>query len=171
MLIEVKNISQPVQVGNYRQLECMYFSDNGRLNTKKIVDFKDKEVFETLLNSHKGEKFEVDVQKDGKWYNWVGIRSAANLDPAPKETTKGPAMTTGQVVKGSNYETPAEREWNRTRIGRQACLNTAVALLSVGQKAPLALNDVIAVAAELEMWVTRKQEITHVDQLADDLIE
>lgn len=165
MLIEVKNVSQPEKVGKYSEFDCVYITGDGKLNTRKIRSFVNQEVFDTLQSSSKGDKFDIKVEKDGKYWNWVGIeKTEASVSGAP-------AKSGGQRVTGSNYETPDEREWRQTRIIRQSCLNMALELLKAKNIEDPTQNDVFSTAAIFEQWVNRKEPIQAIKEMPDDIVQ
>jgi hypothetical protein len=110
-------------------------------------------AYNAILNMEVGDVVDVSVRKEGDYWQWV---SAKKVDKASKSST--PTTT-----KGGSWETTEEREWNRIRIGRQAALNTAVAILKNDGK-ELSLTAVLDVAAQLEDWVQRVDDANYFQQ-------
>ena len=179
MHIEVVNIvpAKTEQKGNnsYQILEVAYKTPDGKVQGKKLVSFSNPEVFQIFSKAQRGEFYTVEAVKEGKYWNWKAATNAttgtASAYPSSTAALLTPPKGTGRVT-GSNYETSEEREWNRTRIGRQACLNTSVALL--GDTKP-DVAKVIKTAEQLEAWVLRKIEPTKQEaikalgDMADDI--
>jgi len=177
MRIEIVNVIPPKteQRGNssYQVLEVAYKDEQGRVSGKKIMSFADPAVFETLSKSNRGESYDIKAVKEGKFWNWKDAsKSDGSVSPtAAKSPSTGFTPTTGRVT-GSNYATQAEREWQQTRIGRQACLNSAIAL-AVSNGSKLKLEAIVADAEKLEAWVNRrdakKEAVAAIEAMADDI--
>lgn len=130
-----------VEVGNaitksnkpYEFLELTFknLSFEGKAETKKIMPFGSKEVFNTLKNAQKGTVYTVLREKspDGFW-NWIGIVEGEETIETSQKDNK--PQSTAQVVK-SSFESPDERAKKQLYIIRQSSLtnavNTAVASL------------------------------------------
>ena len=176
MRIEIINIvppvSVPTQTGSYDKLEIAYKNADGKVQTKKLVSYAYPEVFNLLSKAERGSFYDVNSVKEGKFWNWTTASPADGSAPAPKAAVAPSGGSGGGRVVGSNYETPAEREWNRTRIGRQACLNSAVAL-AVSNGSKLKLEALLADAAKLEEWVNRRdvkrEAVKAIENIADDI--
>ena len=162
MRIEVVNIVPPkTEAGpsgkSYQTLEVAYKDGQGKVSGKKLVDFNFPEVFSTLAKAQRGDVFEVKPVKNGKFWNWEGIAKSDGSTPEPTKSyaagASAPTGTGGRVV-GSNYPTQSERDWQQTRIGRQACLNSAIAMLTTSKK-EISLKEVTSAAEALEKWVNR----------------
>ena len=165
MIIEIVKVGPEYPEKNWQSFDLVYSKD-GKIETKTMRSFGEKDVYSTLKSSNKGDVFDIETKKDGKYWNWVGITKS---DSAAQAGPKSSSSNTGTRVTGSNYETPQEREWNRVKIGRQAVLNTAVNMLKT-DKVQLEVEQVIAVAAQLETWVNRaKTPIQEIMDMEDDV--
>jgi hypothetical protein len=118
MLIKVTRLEGPVRADKgYRTLGVVYESD-GREKTQRLVDFgATKPCFEVLLNAAPGDVYEITLQKNGEYWNWVSASAAT------KEASKTSAPATR-----STYETPEERATRQLYIIRQSSVANALTL-------------------------------------------
>jgi len=131
----------------WKQYELEYTGDQGDKKRTMRSFEGDGKAFNEILNMEVGDVVDVSVKKEGDYWVWTGATKVNKASAASAPTT----------TKGGSWETAEEREWNRIRIGRQAALNTAVAILKNDGKA-LDLAVVIDVAAQLEDWVQRSDD-------------
>jgi hypothetical protein len=187
--IEVLSVGQPVFTkttkGGYNSIEVAYKSD-GKVEGKKIVDFSNKDIYAQVAQMQPGQSANITLDKDPKGYwQWVGIAlGGGQVSQAPAtqgSQTGNPPQATGGRVTGSNYETPDERRLRRAfeclkhrQIGRQGCLNIALAYLS-SPKGPItqSAEEVIDTARQFESYVFNKEnseiakiQSTDIDALA-----
>ena len=163
MRIEIVNVSSREKVNQYYTIEVIYKAEGKpNLNTKKLMSFKFPEVFKVMEGASRGEFYEVTNVKEGQYWNWTEARKASDSPAETPQKKEG-----GTRVVGSNYETPEEREWNRTRIIRQSCINYAVNLL----EKPSSSEAVLETAAIFENWVNRKDLSALVAELPDDIVD
>jgi hypothetical protein len=152
MYLEIVKVEpvQSIAKGNnvYQTVDVAYKNQDGKIQGKKLVSFQNKDVFDAITKAQSGDKFNITVEQNGKFWNWVAIAPATS---APTSVYGKPA--TGKVV-GSNYETAAERARRQLIISRQAVLNTAIAFFEM-TKQKVNLDDVLHTAAALEAWVRR----------------
>lgn len=114
------------------------------------------DVFKILADSQEGDVFEVSYVKNDKGYNdWLTAERDTNGGSVPDETSSSPATAPGpnRAPARSNYETPEERQLRQVYIVRQSSITAALSTLSIGQKAPLNPDEVIAVAKIYESFV------------------
>ena len=156
--------------GGYNKLEVAY-KDDGKVGGKKLVDFSNKELYKTVKSFKKGDKVEVNLEKeagsDGREYwQWKAVRKLGAEEGALSGTgvesgTKamGPAVqgTSGRPagkVVGSNYETPEERALRQVLIVRQSSLEQANKFLTATSNgADYTLSDLKTVALDLANFV------------------
>lgn len=124
----------------YQQLNIMYSVD-GVSATQKIVSFQNPQVFKELEGLQKGEVREVKAEKIGAYTQWT---SAGPVGTVVKEATK---------VIGSNYESAEERAVKQRYIVRQSSIANAINVLSIGSKAPPAIEVLLDVARQFEAYV------------------
>jgi hypothetical protein len=123
-----------VEVGNgttktnkpYEFLDLTFknLSFEGKAETKKIMPFGSKEVFNTLKTAQKGSVYTVVREKsaDGFW-NWIGIvEGEETIETATNQPVK---QSTAATVR-SSFETPDERAQKQLYIIRQSSLTNAV---------------------------------------------
>lgn len=153
MQIEIVNVGTietvPTAKGSYKSTEIAY-KYLGKLQGKKIVDWKYPDAWKALVNSKSGDLIDITVGTDGAFKPWIeaypaGTGTATGAVGQPEPSTAPAARTassgrptsssTGRVT-GSNYETPEERalrrEADRVRqiyIVRQSSLTLAKDLL------------------------------------------
>lgn len=179
--LEIISVSAPAFTktarGGYNSIEVAY-KNNGKIEGKKFVDFNNKAIYEAVQQLQSGQTVYVTTEKgDGdQYWQWSRISTDAPTQdqgnsgggteaPAPASTASKPA--TGRVV-GSNYETPEERALRRgfdkvkhRQIGRQGCLNTALALLTHNSpKGGVSLAELKTTAGELEHFVFGDEPLT-----------
>lgn len=140
--------------GKYNVAEVTFknrsFQD--KVESKKHMDFVNKDVFEALKNSKKGDEFTItrEKDKDGKYWQWVGIASSEGTGSG---TASGVSKTSGTTAAPrSTYETPEERAKKQVYIVRQSSISAAIDTLKTDKKAP-SVDEVIAVAQQYEAYV------------------
>ena len=170
MRIEIVTVDGPrqEQVGNntFERLEVAYKDSTGKVQGKKLVNFKNQAVFEALSSAKRGDFFEVKAEKDGKYWNWTAISPAVAGPVVAVAGGGGGAGGHGGRVMGSNYPSAEERSWTQTRIGRQACLNTAVAIAASDG---VTSENVLSIAEQLELWVNRSKAVDGIKSMEDDI--
>lgn len=179
--IEVVGITGPSFVktprGGYNALEVAYKKD-GKIEGKKLVDFANPAVFQTMKNAKSGQTFAVTAEKDdNNFWQWTGVSEADASEQTGTETnqavggsetgdTPTPSKNTGGrgKVTGSNYETPDERAIRRAfdvtkhrQIGRQGCINSAINYMNANFK-EVTVEDIIETAKKFEEFVFAKVE-------------
>lgn len=163
MNIEIVQVGQVTkeQKGNssYETLEVAYKTDNGRVQGKKLVSFQYPDVFKALSGAKQGDKFDIESVKEGQYWNWKSVASGAGVGVGGSVNQRPVQANTGSGgrVTGSNYETPVEREWNRTRIIRQSSLNAAISLVEAN-KNKASPDEVMLIAEKFETWVNRSNK-------------
>jgi hypothetical protein len=173
--IEILTITGPLTQNkgtrSWQVLEIAYKKE-GKIEGKKLFDFNGKEIFEVASKAKQGEIYNITSEKENDFWIWKTMVVNANEntespatgsknDVAPSKTleqglTNANSKPFGRVT-GSNYETPEERklrrEFEKTKhrqIGRQGCINSAIAYLSSQSKVKYEVSDIIRVASELE---------------------
>lgn len=153
--VEVNTV--PTQKGSYQSAEVTYknitFGD--KVETKKIMSFVHKDVFNTLKQAQSGEIYTVARTKDDKGY-WQWVQVAAGdvqiaSEGAPAATGGAPAKAATPAPK-STFETPEERAKKQVYIVRQSSISAAIDTLKTDKKAPT-VEEVLAVAKQYEAYV------------------
>lgn len=116
MQIEIIEAGKPYKDGKYFKMALKYNRD-GKDQERKLVAVGDsKDTFNILKDAQPGEVYEIEIKKDGDFYNWVGA----------VKTDAKPAVSTARAAK-STFETPEERATRQLHIARQSSLAQAVA--------------------------------------------
>lgn len=149
MLVTIQEVNTNyVKKGNggYNVAEVTYTS-NGKNSNKKIFSFANPSVFDAVKSAVSGSNYEVEVKKNGEYWDWVAVKPAGDVPVAAK------AAPTGGKVVGSTYETADERKVKQLYIIKQSSIANAIELLSVGQKTPPAVADVLNTAQQFVDFV------------------
>lgn len=135
--------------GKYRVAVVDHKTADGKVDSKKVMSFVAKDVFETLSKAQQGDSFEIVSEKDKNGYwQWVSIT-------AGKSSTSGVAGNSPRVASKSTYETSEERAARQVYIVRQSSVANSIALLGEGA----GLEDVIKTAKAFEAYVFSKDVI------------
>lgn len=145
-IISVQNNKVPGK--KYTALEVAYKNDRGEIKGRKVLSFSVKKGLDLLKDAREGDMLDIELVKDGEYWNWVGVAKADGSQPATTASTVGKTYSSG----GSDRESKEERAARQVLIVRQSCLSTAVALYAIGKVVP-AVQDVIDVAKYLEQFV------------------
>lgn len=142
----------------YEFLEVTYknLSFDNKTETKKVMPFGAKEVFNTLRNADPGQVFTLLREKDNAGYwQWIGITEGDTVieTTAPSGGGAKPATSAGASQSPrSTYETPEERAKKQVYIVRQSSISAAIETLKTDKKVPT-VNEVLAVAKQYEAYV------------------
>lgn len=155
--------------GSYGSIEVAFKKD-GKVEGKKLVSFKNPDVFKVALEAKPGEVYDVTLVKEGKYWQWTemvlsnfvesekDIPQSQGTTASPQKSTDAPARPANRVT-GSNYETPQERALRQLLIVRQSSITAA---LTLGQhnvdKKTLSLKEVLETAALFEAHVFREAD-------------
>lgn len=137
--------------GKYNQLLVKYQSD-GKDSERKIMSFTFKEVYETLKTAQAGDAFDVKLEKDGKYWNWVEVKPLGREAVEASSSSKKPVGT---------WETAEERAFKQICIVRQSSLSNAIAYLSHMEDKSSTPDDVIDLAKQFEAFIFSKGEVTN----------
>lgn len=157
-ILSVQIETKPTARGSYQQADVAYKNNTfgGKVEGKKVMSFGATEkAFKVLAAASKDETYEVEVVKNDKGYNdWVSMSKAGAAVPVSGVAPQ-PAGSVGKSTPApkSTYETPEERALKQRYIVRQSSISAAISILSIGAKAPLKTEDIIAKAKELESYV------------------
>lgn len=166
--IKVSAVSDVVKEKKYTYVTVAYES-NGKVFEKKVVNFQNEDVYDTIKEAKKGEEYDVEVKKNPKgFWEWVGITKVDN------RITSSTASVSASTTR-SNYETPEERAKRQVYIVRQSSISSAIQLLlaSTPQNGnaggtsgyiPVSVPAVIEVAKQFEKYVFS----TSLNEFVDD---
>ena len=144
--------SNQVPGKKYKQIEVAYKNDKGEIKGKKFADFGVKSGLDTLLDAKPGDVLNVEIIKEGEYWNWKEISKSDGS--APVQSSSSPATKSGGYsVPSRDFESKTERAARQVLIVRQSCLSTAVAMLQTGKVSVVDPEVVISVAKILEEYV------------------
>lgn len=131
--------------GKYRVAVIDHKTADGKVDSKKVMSFVNKDVFTTLSAAQTGDQFDVTSEKDKNGYwQWIAVV------PAGKANGASLAKTAGSNVR-SSYETPEERAARQIYIVRQSSISSAVEFLK--DKKVTSTEDIIELAKDFEQYV------------------
>ena len=138
--------------GKYNMLTVDFKNLNtGKNESRKIVSFKNKDVYTTLKNANQGDEFTVVAVKGEQYWEWQSVVPRGEAVP---QVTGGSSMATSKPSTSpkSTYETPEERAKRQVLIVRQSSLSSAIELLKTDKKSPT-VPEVLQVAKQFEAYV------------------
>lgn len=152
--------------GKYDQAEVSYKDlGNGKVSSKKLFSFNNKEVYNLIKGARTGEIFTIEMTKNDKGYwDWIKANVTTNVSTT---NTPSPDQPTSRATPSpkSTYETAEERAQRQVMIVRQSSASTAVQALKTDKKA-LTADEVITFAKKLEAYVMGLDtDIVPLDQL------
>lgn len=133
----------------YKQIEVAYKNDKGEIKGKKFADFGVKSGLDVLLGAKAGDTLNVEILKEGEYWNWKEISKGDGSAPASPLAPKAGGYSS---VPSRDFESKTERAARQVLIVRQSCLSTAVAALATG-KASVDIDAVLSVARIFEDFV------------------
>lgn len=132
---------------------------NGKDFVKKLMSFKNPKVFGVIQEAKEGDRFEVDVKKEGDFYEWVAIQPAsADRIASGNGTRAAPAAT---AATRGGWETPEERAAKQVYIVKQSSISAAVALLTANGTP--SVEEVIATAQQFVDYVFSNDQAPSLD--------
>lgn len=143
------------------------YTYNGEARRQNVMSFTNPDVFKKVQELE-GQTVEVELTKNDKGYSeWKSLVVSGASTVSGATTTSTGATTR---VTGSNYETPAERAARQVLIVRQSSVSNAVAVLSVGAKAPPEREKVTDLAQFFVDFVFQTEENkTGFDDMGNDI--
>ena len=161
MQVELTKVGEVYKEGKWPKMIVEYVRD-GKPQKRTLVAVGDtKKVMSDLSNFKAGDQVEVKVEKDGDFWNWVGVEVPAKVSPKTSFTGR------------STYETPEERARRQVYIVRQSSIANALEFLNAkGNKS--SVDEVIDVAKKFVSFVfsTEGQETVNENddgELKDDI--
>lgn len=128
---------------SYKTLAITYEKD-GKEETKKLVDFNNKDAFEAATALSPGQVARVTIEKQGDYWQWTAVEVLGSADVAAKAAPAGRTSST--------YETAEERAKKQVYIVRQSSISNALSYYAMvgGKVKP---DVVLALASEFEEYV------------------
>lgn len=117
MRIQVVDTLERATPKGFPYLEVKYTTDGGPVKTGRVVSFgKSKGAFDTLKAAAQGAVYDIQLEQNGQYWNWVGAVSVA-----------GDAAPVAQKATGrTSFETPEERASRQVYIIRQSSLSISM---------------------------------------------
>lgn len=146
-VIAVELASVPTQKGSYQTLDVTYKNQDfgDKTETKKVMSFTFKEVFNVLKDAKSGDTFTINrVKNDKGYWDWVSLGEGG---AAPAEAAKS-----GSTPARSSFESPEERAARQVYIVRQSSISAAIETLKTEKKNPTK-EEVIELASYYEDFV------------------
>ena len=161
MLIKVEEINGPHKSskGKWQEIELVYTEDGeDSTRTKTLVSFGDgKPAFDQLSSGDfgPGDEIEVELKKNGKYWNWVSFYTDGKSKPTAAKPAGGGKSSAGSAAtKSGGWETPEERYKRDLTICRQNALTNAVNAQHIIQGIP-SVADVLDLAQTFFEWTTQ----------------
>jgi len=143
--------------GKFKLATVNYQNSEGKIETKNVASFGNKELYETLSNAKTGDAFDVQFNKNDRGY-WE-FTSAVPLDAGTVTINKPVAgKATATPVTKSSYETSEERAARQKFIIKQSSIANAIAVLTIGAKTAPAAADVLKLADFFVGYVMEKDQ-------------
>jgi hypothetical protein len=147
--------------GKAYQLAEVAFKNNsfgGSVQGKKITSYS--KAYGAVSTAQPGEIYDVITEKNGEFVEWVSLQKT-NGAAVPAASNVPAVLPQGKsfTPAGRDFETSDERAKKQVYIVRQSSISAAVAILSVGAKAPPSSAAVIKLARELEGFVFEQPKI------------
>lgn len=128
--------------------------------SKKFMSFKNPDVFKVLQEAAPGQRYEVDVKKEGDFWEWVSIEPAGEAKVAvttPKGRAAGTATSTGR-----DWETAEERALKQVYIVKQSSIASAIQLATLSPE-PYDVNKILEVAQKFVDYVFATDDASSLD--------
>lgn len=155
MLITVKNVDIENK-GKYSQAVVTYL-DKGQEKTRNVVSFGDSaDAYHELKNAKDGDSFNIELKKDGKYWNWVGAERSSGSTHIMENDAKN-NKNNAPHYSYPDRESRDERERRQVYIVRQSSISSALEWFKMNEKQP-SIDDVIEVARAFEAFVFEPKE-------------
>ena len=159
-ILSVTTETKPTSKGSYQQLEVAYkdLNNGGKVASKKVMSFANKEVFENLSLARPVDVFNIETVKNEKTGYWDWMKATKGSQPAVAVgviSSEAPRSggTAQSATRSGGWETPEERAKKQVYIIRQSSLSTAVEALSVGRKGEIKKEEIVELAKYLEDFI------------------
>lgn len=148
MRIKITN-AKIYKEGNYDRL-LLGFERDGKNQERKLARVGNNiKAYDALKNAEPGQEYDVKLQKNGQFWDWVDIVAAGESNNSETTGSMGNTKAAQTYTSRSGFETPEERARKQVYIIRQSSLSNAVDLL--GPKAKI--EDVFNVAERMVDFV------------------
>lgn len=152
MRITLNKIGNARKEGKWNKIDIEFTRDGGKSSKRTLVAVGEtKGVIEALREEGAvGSDFEIKVEKDGEFWNWVG---------ATKVEGGGGGEAKQAYRAKSTYETPEERARKNVSIARQNALTNSVNWFSA-KDGKATVDQVLAVATEFAAFTLGELDVT-----------
>jgi len=151
--------------GKYKLLKVTFRNlETNKVMSQNCPSFAHPDVFNTLKDTPSDSVFEIKVEKEGDYFNWV----QATPSEAPAADAATPAVTgTGRAgtSSGRTWETAEERALRQILIVRQSSMTTANAALLYADRQTI--DNLFQLAEKIEAWVFRNLKAADADAPLD----
>lgn len=150
MLMTIEVIKAPVarMEGKYQKMDFMFLRDGKPQSRKLVAVGKTKDIFPILTNSKDGDVLDIEMEKDGDYWNW--IKATPGVKAQVQAAAEGRPQQVGRT--GNTYETPEERARKQVYITRHGSVNTATEFL-VAQGKKFTIGEVFDIADLISSYV------------------
>lgn len=167
MQISIVGVSAPEQRVSekgtkYSMLSLAYKAD-GKLQEKKLMSFN-KDAYNVLKNASPGEVYEVNSEKKGQYWEWLGAQKVDGTSVSTTPTAPKAAGGGAQPARTGTWETPEERAIKQVYIARSVALAQALIKNPKGD-----MKTVLADAKAFEGWLLRDLDDLAVAPNTDEL--
>jgi hypothetical protein len=171
MQISVIDVGQPTTHASangrsYEMIEVAYKNENGQIQQKKLMSFKNPDVYKQALTWEKGATVHIQAEKNEKGYwEWIGLGDVPVASASP--SSQPSKSNSNTRVTGSNYETKEERAVRQVMIVRQSSISSAISALTASNNVPSS-NDILSLAKEFEDYVMGNTTVNKADGGVDN---
>lgn len=165
--------------GTYKGWELVYKSNEGDVRTiaKPVQGLRfNAALAESLRSLSAGDEFTLYQEKNKQgFYDVKSIEKGyavgvAIPEVAPQlQSTQRNARSNTNNYASRDFETKTERAERQRLIVRQSSLAQAIAVLSVGAKAKLQVEEVLGLAETFTTWVFESEAADPMEGLEDDI--
>lgn len=134
---------------NSYQVASVVHTANGKNSTKKIMSFTAPAVFNSVKDATSGSNWDVELKKEGDYWNWVGIKP---LDGGSEATAPRSGAVAARPTT-STYETPEERKIKQMYIIKQSSISNAIDFMKANGRNDFTVDEVTDVAQEFVDFV------------------
>ena len=155
-VIAVEDTFVPNDKGGYNKLAVTYktiYKGMEKTDTKKIMSFVNKEVYDALKNAGSGSKWTISSEKEGEYRVW---KAAVQSNGGSQGSSSTTASKSTPVSSRGDWETSEERARKQVYIIKQSSITSAIALLKTDKKAT-SLAEVLDTAQKLTDFVLGKE--------------
>ena len=146
MLIELTSVGKPYVKDKYGRLDIEYITGGKQQKKTLTAVAETKNVVNVLKDASVGDSYEIKLEKDGQYWNWVDAVQAG-------QNEEKPVKTHFQAGTKGNWETPEERAARQVYIIKQSSLANAISFQQAFSANPTSIEDVLEVAQVFTDWV------------------